>query len=127
MSLLSSDSGNDNSPIYTDTGELGLTRTQYTVKGIHKQTVDAMREAARHEGMKISSWVSVRLREAAERTLSNSDIESIELHELRNIVMETKKIVELNLHKYEEIQQELADLAKFQRTMMNVLVEKKYE
>lgn len=45
-------------------------RKQYTLKGVEAETVRLMRDAAGKEGMKIGSWVSLRMREAAERALS---------------------------------------------------------
>lgn len=44
-------------------------RRQYTLKGVEAETLELMRDAARKEGMKIGSWVSVRMREAAQRAL----------------------------------------------------------
>lgn len=47
-------------------------RRQYTLKGVEADTIRLMRFAATKEGMKIGSWVSLRMREAAERALSSS-------------------------------------------------------
>lgn len=46
------------------------TKRQYTLKGVESETVELMRSAAKHEGMKIGSWVSARLKEAANNALS---------------------------------------------------------
>ncbi|HMI19771.1 MAG TPA: hypothetical protein VK533_09520 [Sphingomonas sp.] len=44
-------------------------RRQYTLKGVEAEAIALMRDAARQEGMKIGSWVSLRMREAAEKAL----------------------------------------------------------
>lgn len=44
-------------------------RQQYTLKGIEPQTLDLVRDAAEFEGMRINSWVSTRMKEAAQRSL----------------------------------------------------------
>src|SRR5690242_15341802 len=49
-------------------------KRQYTLKGIEADTIRLMRFAANKEGMKIGSWVSLRMKEAAERALSNSNV-----------------------------------------------------
>jgi len=46
-------------------------RRQYTLKGIEAETIQLMREAAKKEGMKIGSWVSIRMKEVAERALAS--------------------------------------------------------
>ncbi|MEA3388587.1 hypothetical protein [Sphingobium sp. CCH11-B1] len=50
-------------------------RRQYTLKGIESDTINLMRAAAGQEGMKINSWVSMRLREAAMRALDEISTE----------------------------------------------------
>jgi hypothetical protein len=50
-------------------------KRQYTVKGIDNSTVVLMRNAAQKEGMKIGAWVSLRMREAALRALSETATE----------------------------------------------------
>jgi CO/xanthine dehydrogenase FAD-binding subunit len=45
-------------------------RTQYTIKGIDPEAVTLMRMAAHKEGMKIGVWVSARMKEAAQKSLS---------------------------------------------------------
>jgi hypothetical protein len=47
-------------------------RQQYTLKGVEADTISLMRSAADKEGMKIGSWVSIRMKEAAERALFHS-------------------------------------------------------
>ncbi len=54
-----------------DSGSEGTPeRRQYTLKGVEADTIKLMRYAANKEGMKIGSWVSLRMREAAERALA---------------------------------------------------------
>ncbi|WP_213982487.1 hypothetical protein [Sphingomonas sp. dw_22] len=48
-------------------------RRQYTLKGVEADTIRLMRDAANKEGMKIGSWVSLRMKEAAEKALSERD------------------------------------------------------
>ena len=57
----------DQNPLSPD---LRGAKRQYTVKGIDTDTVELMRAAAKVDGMKISSWISSRMKEAAERSLS---------------------------------------------------------
>jgi hypothetical protein len=45
-------------------------RQQYTLKGVEADTIRLMRDAAGKEGMKIGSWVSLRMKEAAEKALN---------------------------------------------------------
>lgn len=64
------DAGNQASDCVHFEEEEGRTvRRQYTLKGIETDTINLMRAAAGQEGMKINSWVSMRLREAAMRAL----------------------------------------------------------
>lgn len=123
----------DSSPITNDNGNnesgsaplSGTSKVQYTVKGIQRQTVEAMREAANREGMKIGSWVSVRLKEAAERSLSDSDdLGAVNLSELHTAINEMKHLVSRYTFVSEEIQKEISDLGKFQRSMMTLLIER---
>jgi len=60
-------SGSDcvNSEPYSDRPS----KKQYTLKGVEEDTIRLMRDAASREGMKIGSWVSLRMREAAEKAL----------------------------------------------------------
>jgi hypothetical protein len=122
----SSATGNDNGVAESGATPLRDTaKVQYTVKGIHRQTVEAMRQAANREGMKIGSWVSVRLREAAERSLSASeDFGSVNLAELHDAIHEMKALVSQYTLVSEEIQKEIIDLGKFQKTMMTLLIER---
>lgn len=122
----SSATGNDNGGNEVGAAPLsGSTKVQYTVKGIQRQTVEAMREAANREGMKIGSWVSVRLREAAERSLSSSeDFGAVNLAELHEAIHEMKSLVSQYTLVSEEIQKEISDLGKFQKTMMTLLIER---
>ena len=122
----SSSTGNDNGGNKSGVTPLsGSTKVQYTVKGIQRQTVEAMREAANREGMKIGSWVSVRLREAAERSLSSSeDFGAVNLAELHDAIHEMKALVSQYTLVSEEIQREISDLGKFQKTMMTLLIER---
>lgn len=122
----SSPTGNDNGGNDSVNNSIsGASKVQYTVKGIQRQTVEAMREAANREGMKIGSWVSVRLREAAERSLSASeDFGAVNLAELHEAIHEMKALVSQYTLVSEEIQKEISDLGKFQRSMMTLLIER---
>jgi uncharacterized protein (DUF1778 family) len=46
-------------------------RAQYTLKGVTAETLDLMRKAAAHEGMKIGEWADKAIRHAAEASLAN--------------------------------------------------------
>lgn len=56
-------------------------RLQYTIKGIERRSVDLMRHAAKRDGMKIGAWVSKRMREAAEASLSEGQPEYIRAYQ----------------------------------------------
>jgi hypothetical protein len=55
------------------------TRTQWTVKGIDKQTLEMSRLAARKRGMRFGAWVNQALREAASEETSFARIVPDEL------------------------------------------------
>ena len=87
-----------------------MTRQQYTLKGVDPEAIELMRTAARHEGMKIGAWVSARLKEAANRSLQLGDI-SVE------IILPTDD-------RLQKIENELAEIARIQRTIMAAMLEK---
>ena len=115
--------GNDNGT--HDDNVISYSKTQYTVKGIQKTTVEAVREAARKEGMKINSWVSVRLREAADRSLHDTASIMPDIGELSKAVDDVRMSIEQYKMSVASIQQELHEITKFQRTLMTVLMERK--
>jgi hypothetical protein len=109
-------------------------RRQYTLKGIENETIELMRVAAQKEGMKIGSWVSLRMKEAAERALSDERVEvnsrsagataqaleSGELvHQLRLLIQVYRETAEERLLK---IEQELHEITSGQRTIMTSLL-----
>jgi hypothetical protein len=64
--------------------------SQYTIKGIPRETVDLTRSAARKEGMKVGAWVSMRLREAADRALAREGQVHNEIQGLREFIENSK-------------------------------------
>ncbi|MCW2351203.1 hypothetical protein [Sphingobium sp. B12D2B] len=124
------DSGNDGTP----------ERRQYTLKGVETDTIRLMRYAASREGMKIGSWVSLRMREAAEKALAkdNSDNNAEvnlpranidnESHYQRNgsvsldafeAIQSAQMALDARLTRIED---ELRDLASGQRTILSAIV-----
>ena len=99
-------------------------RTQYTVKGIDRDTVDLMRGAARKDGMKIGAWVSAKLREAAHRSFgaggSDSDPAAL-LDHLSKLMLEYQEQSDQRLRK---IENELLEITSGQRTIMNKVISK---
>lgn len=112
------------------------TRRQYTVKGIENETVALMRDAAKKEGMKIGSWISARMKEAAEKALAEMPKEASDrkIQALHNRpVPDTKAMIEeifLLLNSYRDtsenrlssIERELHEITSAQRTIMSQII-----
>ena len=75
----------------TEPLESGTEKRQYTIKGIEGQTLDLMRTAARKDGMKVGAWVSMRLREAADRALNREGDAKLEIDGLREHINKIEK------------------------------------
>lgn len=99
-------------------------KVQYTVKGIDRRTVEMVREAARHDGMKINSWVSFRLQEAAERSFKNlgdsSSAGSLVDH-IAALMLAQQQQSEERLRR---IEAELLEITSGQRTIMSRVISK---
>lgn len=106
----------------TDSAGPDRERTQYTVKGIDRGTVDLMREAARKDGMKIGAWVSAKLREAAHRSFGegSSDADpSALLDQMAKLMLDYQEQSDQRLRK---IENELLEITSGQRTIMNKVI-----
>lgn len=99
-------------------------RRQYTLKGIENETIELMRDAARKEGMKIGSWVSTRMKEAAERALASDT--GIDAQDIRIPQDDSKDDVIQALAEYKleadlrltRMERELHEIANGQRAIM---------
>ena len=123
-------------------------RRQYTLKGVEVEAIRLMREAAHKEGMKIGSWVSLRMREAAERALSRDS--SIARHQpslpaphsdggfgpyeeagltelLQDVVRALDQCRESSEQRFLHLERELHELTASQRTILTVLVNQRAE
>ncbi|MBW6527196.1 hypothetical protein KZ813_10125 [Sphingomonas sp. RHCKR7] len=118
------DHGDDRSP----------EKRQYTVKGIEAETVTLMRSAANKEGMKIGSWVSLRMREAAERALANGDDCSLTKQadlKLDNAVSRMAAVLERYERNVEArlvvVERELHEITSSQRSILSALIQQRSE
>lgn len=123
-----SSEASSNGPAYSD----GSTRKQYTLKGVESETIRLMRDAAGREGMKIGSWVSLRMREAAEKALSAPGINSKVDHKLPPpdnadaIVHQLCMAINAQREEAEErflrLERELHEITSVQRTILSSLL-----
>jgi hypothetical protein len=106
-------------------------RRQYTLKGVEAETLELMRDAARKEGMKIGSWVSVRMREAAQRALEAETArdERIRADEHESVPLLVEKLYEaFALYKQHSedrlarMERELHEITSGQRAIMTSLL-----
>ena len=101
-------------------------RRQYTVKGIEAETIDLMRDAARKEGMKIGSWISMRMKEAAEKALT--DMQENIPDRISNMT-ENKPCTPEQIdyfstgERLSRIERELVEIGRAQRIIMSRLLE----
>ena len=122
------DSGDDRSP----------ERRQYTLKGVEADTIRLMRYAASKEGMKIGSWVSVRMREAAERALSKDPQDRETTYErqavgaapvsedaLSSLVDFIKAQQQATERRFAVLEKELHEITSGQRTILSALIAEK--
>jgi hypothetical protein len=113
-------------------------RRQYTLKGVEADTIRLMRDAASKEGMKIGSWVSLRMKEAAEKALSknradasnsdpkelgpvsevSSDLAAI-MHHFSMVLDEQKQAAE---RRFLKVEKELHEITSIQRTILSALL-----
>lgn len=123
------ESGDDRSP----------ERRQYTLKGVEADTIRLMRYAANKEGMKIGSWVSLRMREAAERALAENSRDqevtrrdsAVQDHvvvdgDISSTIEHFTLLLEAQLaasnERFTKLEKELHELTSGQRTIMSALL-----
>lgn len=121
-------------------GEPSPERRQYTLKGVEAETIRLMRYAASKEGMKIGSWVSLRMREAAERALSEScrqkvDIGSVDsnvvadqadlIETIRNLITSFSDYRERTEYKICVLEKEVHEINSSQRTILSAILNKR--
>lgn len=115
---------------YDCSNETGIKKKQYTVKGVEEATLTLMRDAARKDGMKIGAWISTRMKEAATRSLSQStpahlpqespfDHGDIDLKALVYELYVKRMDAE---EKLQNIQAELHEITRSQRTIMDKMI-----
>lgn len=110
-------------------------RRQYTLKGVEAEVLDLMRNAARKEGMKIGSWVSLRMKEAAQRALEAETArnERVRTDEHQSVPLLVEKLYEaFALYRRESderlarIESEILDINSSQRAIMvNLLMQQR--
>ncbi len=91
-------------------------KRQYTLKGVEAEAIELMRDAARTEGMKIGSWVSLRMREAAEKAL-NQKSTRLNAQQQGAIVSQEELVRELSA-RVSSLEQEIRELTKTQMAVM---------
>lgn len=97
-------------------------KVQYTVKGIDRETIRMMREAARQEGMKIGAWVSSRLRAAAERSFATPESDGAGDELVTNLVNLIAAHQEQSDQRLRRIETELLEITSSQRTILNKVI-----
>jgi hypothetical protein len=120
-----------------DSGDEGVPeRRQYTLKGVEADVIRLMRNAASKEGMKIGSWVSLRMREAAEKALAErrsgpetdqgpgrSQAVDVELDDnvrgALELVLSREQAIE---QRFVAIERELHEITSSQRSILSVLL-----
>lgn len=104
-------------------------KLQYTIKGIERKSVELMRDAAKQEGMKIGVWVSRRLREAAEDSLSR-DFSPLDSRTGSDPVDVSRKIFARSLAEHDiaavllKMQSDINTIVETQRTLIAGLIKK---
>ena len=103
-------------------------RQQYTIKGVDTDTLQLMRNAAVHEGMKISSWISKRMKEAAEKSLSTTEEQAVptELLGSQDNFSATKfaEFIESVEDRLRDVERDLHQVMRVQRSLMAQLMER---
>ena len=116
-------------------------RRQYTLKGVEEDTIKLMRHAANKEGMKIGSWVSIRMKEAAERALysesenliygkalasdAGSIIDSKDAEGLGRVIISLKSYIEDSDSRISRMEREIHELTSVQRSILSTLLREK--
>lgn len=99
---------------------------QLTVKGVEDETFHLAREAAQRSGLRISSWIRMQLREAAERVLHEQregpTFDPDILAEISQQLKEITKEQKAEREKIENIRNEISDIIKAQHGMMSKLL-----
>ena len=116
------------------TGSLPSKR-QYTLKGVEAEAIDLMRSAASRDGMKIGAWVSMRMKEAAERSLLNDPVSDSAptlreraRHSRRTAVQHisndsgAEALIPGLVSRVIELETELREIAKTQRAILTRLI-----
>jgi hypothetical protein len=105
-------------------------RQQYTIKGVDTDTLQMVRNAADHEGMKISSWISKRMKEAAERSLTAQSGKIEEAGSGRNFIStdaqadQLAEFMESVEGRLRDVERDLHQLMRVQRSLMAQLMER---
>ncbi|MEE8610003.1 MAG: hypothetical protein V3V60_09105 [Sphingomonas aquatilis] len=107
-------------------------RRQYTLKGVEAETIQLMRDAAGKEGMKIGSWVSLRMKEAAEKALAHSTDRSLQITKppspdtpdeiVQHLCFSINLQREEAEKRFEKMERELHEIANVQRTILTKLL-----
>lgn len=105
---------------------LGRKTRQVTVKGVEDEIFGLAQEAARKSGLRISAWIRMQLKEAAERVLNEQpngpiihpDVLAKISEQLREINQEQRAEKE----RIERMRDEINDIIKAQHGMMSKLL-----
>jgi hypothetical protein len=100
----------------------GPDKKPYTIKSIDTVTIDMMREAAQREGMKISAWVSNRLREAAVRSLDGDIDSAINISSMGDTMNEILLMQRREELKWDAIEERMSEISKAQMAIMTKFI-----
>lgn len=125
-------SGSSSSVSDSSAGSAGSERRQYTLKGIEADAIRLMRAAADKDGMKIGTWVSARIKEAAALSLTEEQVQGrrrlagrSHSSERDRLSAPLSKDVCFSDDRLAALEAELKDIAAAQRAIMTFLLQER--
>jgi hypothetical protein len=97
---------------------------QWTIKNIEEEVVDKARDAAKKNGMKISSWVSARLRQAAETDLAEPKLGGDDNKLVLELKQMVQSIADFQSTRITQIENDLNSVLKAQHSMLAAFLDK---
>jgi hypothetical protein len=96
------------------------------VKGLEDETLEKAKEAARLSGLKVSAWIRLQVREAAERVeqqgASRSALDPHILERITNQLQEINDSQRAERERIERLQMEISEVIRAQHGMMSRLL-----
>lgn len=96
---------------------------QWTIKSLDVAVVEKARKAAQQEGMKISTWVSLAIEQAADAALRGSPFNRNALaNDVSEIVASIEQFRKAERERFEKIESDLSLLIRGQNGMLTAMV-----